>query len=254
MDKIPTNQTDIEKIKLIREWEQKNVPNTAINKKFKRYKNYYAPQKIIKNSTRVLCFGVGNDIRFEKRIYSDNNNLRIKLYDPTPLTSNYAFFGIGDVRWKRFTFYPIAYSPTNGSQKFYFPKYVSEVVRERKGRGSFSLKKHPNLTENIDSIDVNCKNLETIMQELSWQYVDIIKADIEGMWWEFCNELLNKNIDFKFLVIEFELNFEGFTTSLEKATTLCDKFKQNNYNVYVNKKRGKLMLELIFIRKDIDGR
>ena len=50
MDKIPTNPTDIEKIKLIREWEQKNVPNTAINKKFKRYKNYYAPQKIIKNS------------------------------------------------------------------------------------------------------------------------------------------------------------------------------------------------------------
>ena len=74
------------------------------------------------------------------------------------------------------------------------------------------------------------------MQELSWQYVDIIKADIEGMWWEFCNELLNKNIDFKFLVIEFELNFEDFSTSLKKAKTLCDRFKQNNYNVYVNKK------------------
>ena len=45
------------------------------------------------------------------------------------------------------------------------------------------------------------------MQDLSWQYVDIIKADIEGMWWEFCNELLNKNIDFKILITEFELNF-----------------------------------------------
>ena len=48
--------------------------------------------------------------------------------------------------------------------------------------------------------------------------------------------------------------FEADTTSLEKATILCNKFKQNNYNAYVNKKRGKLMLELIFIRKDIDGR
>ena len=91
------------------------------------------------------------------------------------------------------------------------------------------------------------------MRDLSWKYVDIIKADIEGMWWEFCNELLTKNINFKFLVTEFELNFEDFSTSLEKATILCDKFKQN-YNVYINKKREKLMLELIFIRKDIDGR
>jgi hypothetical protein len=250
MDKAPTKSRDLNNIKLIREWEQKNVPKTAIDEKFKKYKNYYAPKKIVKNSTRVLSFGVGNDVRFEKLLYSDNNNLEIKLYDPTPLTVKF----LGDnVRWPHFTFYPIAYSPTNGIQKFYFPKYIPRIVKEKKGRGSFSLKKHPNWANNFNFVNVNCKNLETIMQELSWQYVDIIKADIEGMWWEFCNELLNKNIDFKVLITEFELNFEDLSTSLEKAKTLCDKFKQN-YNVYINKKREKLILELIFIRKDIDGR
>ena len=242
MDKI--DPKNLEAIKTLRKWEEKNVPNTAINEKFKKYKNYYAPRKIVKNSTRVLSFGVGNDIRFEKGIYSDNTKLEIKLHDPTPFTTK-IFKNILPSR--KFVLYPIAYSPTNGIQKFFFPKNKSTT-------SSFSLKKHPEWVNNIDSIDVNCKNLETIMQDLSWQYVDIIKADIEGMWWEFCNELLNKNIDFKILITEFELNFENFSTSLKKAKTLCDKFKQNNYNVYVNKKREKLMLELIFIRKDIDGR
>ena len=242
MDKI--NPKDIEGLKILREWEEKNVPKTAIDEKFKKYKNYYAPQEIVKNSTRVLSFGIGNDARFEKLMFSDNNKLEIKLYDPTPMSIKYS--KNSRIFRNYFTFYPIAYSPTNGIQKFYFPKNSSE--------NCFSLKKHPTWGENIESINVDCKNLETIMRDLSWKYVDIIKADIEGMWWEFCNELLTKNINFKFLVTEFELNFEDFSTSLEKATILCDKFKQNNYNAYVNKKRGKLMLELIFIRKDIDGR
>ena len=68
MDKI--DPKNLEAIKTLRKWEEKNVPNTAINEKFKKYKNYYAPRKIVKNSTRVLSFGVGNDIRFEKGIYS----------------------------------------------------------------------------------------------------------------------------------------------------------------------------------------
>ena len=94
----------------------------------------------------------------------------------------------------------------------FFPKNKSTT-------SSFSLKKHPEWVNNIDSIDVNCKNLETIMQDLSWQYVDIIKADIEGMWWEFCNELLNKNIDFKILITEFELNFvKGYRRSPRSGT------------------------------------
>ena len=33
---------------------------------------------------------------------------------------------------------------------------------------------------------------------------------------------------------------------------LCDKFNQKGYNVYLNKVRGKMMLEVIFIRKDVE--
>ena len=115
-------------------------------------------------------------------------------------------------------------------------------------REATSLKKE----KGSKSIDVDCKNLETIMNELNWGDVDIIKADIEGMWWEFCNELLDKNIKFRYLVMEWELIFDELSVVLEKAKILCDKFSQKGYNVYLNKVRGKMMLELIFIRKDVE--
>jgi hypothetical protein len=102
-------------------------------------------------------------------------------------------------------------------------------------------------------VDVKAKNLETIMKELDLSSVDILKADIEGLWWEFGNEVLDKKIDFKFLAMELELNFEKdekVEPALEKAQILCDKFKANNYDVVINRRRDKLMLEMLFIRKD----
>ena len=151
MDRIQPK--DIEGVKILREWEEKHVPKTASDEKFKKFKNYYAPKEIVKNSTRVLSFGVGNDIRFEKAIYTTNNNLQINLYDPTPLTIK---FLKDNVRYPFFTFHPIAYSPTNGTQKFYFPS-------NDPSENCFSLKKFPEWAENIKSVNVKCKNLKTIM-------------------------------------------------------------------------------------------
>ena len=52
--------------------------------------------------------------------------------------------------------------------------------------------------------------------------------------------------------MEWELIFDELSVVLEKAKILCDKFNQKGYNVYLNKVRGKMMLELIFIRKDVE--
>jgi hypothetical protein len=275
MDKIDPQK--IVEIRKIQKWQKQNVPETAIAKGFKKYKNYYVPEKVVKNSVRVLSFGVGADVKFEKLMCKDNQNLQVKLFDPTPMTTKYigeiikkssaktvgSFWNIKIAR-KCFEYKPIAYAPVNGIQKFYY----SENNRQNRGDDSAStwqseLNIRPNTVYNIDvfslkkekgdkSIDVDCNNLETIMNDLNWGDVDIIKADIEGMWWEFCNELLDKNIKFKYLVMEWELIFEDLSTVLEKAKTLCDRFKQNGYNVCQNKERNKMVLELIFIRKDVE--
>ena len=49
------------------------------------------------------------------------------------------------------------------------------------------------------------------------------------------------------------MNFEKdgkVETALEKAQILCDKFKENNYDIVINRRREKLMLEMLFIKKD----
>lgn len=253
----------VERVKLIRQWEKDMDLQEAKDIGFQRYHNYYAPPELIKNSKTVLSFGVGGDIKFEKLMLHENENLNIELFDPTPYT-------VENIRWIKFksamiqlndddrshylankiNFTPIAYGPTNEKQMFYYdPNREKDIEAPSALTQSFSLLKGE---KHFKSVEVETKNIQTILQDLKWNSIDIVKADIEGLWEEFGNELLDNKIDFKYLATEFELNFDSdITTALDRATNVCNKFKDNNYVVIINRKREKLMLELLFIRKDI---
>ena len=53
------------------------------------------------------------------------------------------------------------------------------------------------------------------------------------------------------LATEFELIFDDIHIALAKAKAVVEKFKQHGYNAVLNRRREKLMLEMLFIRKDI---
>ena len=261
----------IERVKLIREWENKNNFKEAKDLPgFKLYKNYFVPESIAKTSKTLLSFGVGGNVGFEKELAWDNKDIKVELYDPTPrsvaliraiikessrkkIREESDPFG-GDQNMavaERLHFNPVAYAEVNGTLPFYYdPIREGEGVPVGQVKQSFSLVKRE---EHYKSVNVKAKNLETIMRELDLTSVDILKADIEGLWWEFGHEILDKKIDCKFLAMEFELNFEKdekVEPALEKAQILCDKFEANKYDVVINRKRDKLMLEMLFIRKD----
>jgi len=272
----------VERVKLIRKWEKKNRFKEASKLPgFKLYKNYYVPKAIVERSKTVLSFGVGGNVGFEKELAWDNKDIHIEMYDPTPRSvSLIRAITKGSSRKKiqeesdpahgdqnvyvaeRLKFNPVAYAEVNGILPFYYDpdrepnknevngkaRSKEEIIRNQDQ--SFSLlKKH----ERFESVEVEAKNLETIMRGLDLSSVDILKADIEGLWWEFGNELLDKKIDCKFLAMELELNFEKdekVEPALDKAQILCDKFESNNYDVVINRRRDKLMLEMLFIRRD----
>jgi hypothetical protein len=261
----------IERVKLIRNWENKNNFKEAKDLPgFKLYKNYFVPESIAKTSKTLLSFGVGGNVGFEKELAWDNKDIKVELYDPTPrsvalirtiikessrkkIREESDPFG-GDQNMavaERLHFNPVAYAEVNGTLPFYYdPIREGEGVPVGQVKQSFSLVKRE---EHYKSVNVKAKNLETIMTELDMSSVDILKADIEGLWWEFGHEILDKKINCKFLAIEFELNFEkdeNVEPALEKAQILCDKFEANNYDVVINRRRDKLMLEMLFIRKD----
>ena len=261
----------IERVKLIRAWESKNNFKEAKDLKgFKLYKNYFVPESIAKTSKTLLSFGVGGNVGFEKELAWDNKDIKAELYDPTPrsvaliraiikessrkkIREESDPFG-GDQNMavaERLHFNPVAYAEVNGTLPFYYdPIREGEGFTIENAKQSFSLVKRQ---DHFESVDVEAKNLETIMRELDLTSVDMLKADIEGLWWEFGNEVLDKKIDCKFIAMEFELNFEKdekIEPALDKAQLLCDKFKANNYDVIINRRRDKLMLEMLFIRRD----
>ena len=268
-DKIKSHV--VERVKLIREWESKNNFKEAKDLPgFKLYKNYFVPESIAKTSKTLLSFGVGGNVGFEKELAWDNKDIKAELYDPTPrsvaliraiikessrkkIREESDPFG-GDQNMavaERLHFNPVAYAEVNGTLPFYYdPEREPDKKEVRNQLQSFSLVKK---YEHYKSVDVETKNLKTIMRELDLSSVDMLKADIEGLWWEFGNEVLDNKIDCKFVALELELNFEEgekIEPALDKAQLLCDRFKANNYDVVINRRRDKLMLEMLFIRKD----
>jgi FkbM family methyltransferase len=257
----------IERVTLIRDWENKNNFKEAKDLPgFKLYKNYYVPESIVKKSKTVLSFGVGGNVGFEKEIAFDNKDLKIELFDPTPRSVSLIYEIIKASSYKlvadrssnkkntdacdRIHFNPVAYSKENGYLPFYYDPTREDGRTAKEALQSFSLIKRE---EHYESVNVKAKTLRTIMSELKMTSVDIIKADIEGLWWEFGHEILDNNIDCKFVALELELNFEEdekVEPALDKAQLLCDKFQAKNYDVIINRLRDKLMLEMLFVRKD----
>ncbi len=256
----------VERVKIIRAWEnENNFPEAKDLPLFKLYKNYYLPESIVKNSKTVLSFGVGGNVGFEKELAFDNKEIKIQMYDPTPRSISLIRAIIRSSSYKkvgerndspenqqaieRLTFHPIAYGQAVGEQAFYYDPTIEEDHRIERALQSFSLIKR----ENYEHVLVKTKNLRAIMDDLDLDSLDIVKADIEGLWYEFANEILDNKIDCKFVALELELNFEKeqkVEPALAKAQIICDKFKDNNYDVVINRRRHKLMLEMLFIRKD----
>ena len=204
---------------------------------FKQYKNYWLPENIVKESTNVLSFGVHRDVGFEQAMCDDNPNLNIKCYDPTP--DSVELFKTSFSHKDKMTFHQIAYAGDNGKMKFYYDK--TDLTK------CYSLLPLPQFGENPAFIEVDTKNLKTIMSD-DMPQVDIIKADIEGVWFDFCREILDNDIDFKAFLVEFEVKLIDNETSLKQYESLLKEFKNKGYKLYLNRPREKCLSEAIILK------
>ena len=110
----------------------------------------------------------------------------------------------------------------------------------------YSLLPLPQFGENPAHIEVDCKNLKTIMQD-DMPKVDIIKADIEGVWWDFCREIIDNDIDFKALLIEFEVKLIDNEESLKQYEQIL-KDLNYKYECFLNRPRNKCLSEAIILK------
>jgi len=77
---------------------------------------------------------------------------------------------------------------------------------------------------------------------------DIIKADIEGVWYDFCREILDNDVQFKAFLIEFEVKLIDNEKSLEQYEGLLKEFKDKGFDMYLNRERNKCLSEAIILK------
>ena len=204
---------------------------------FKQYKNYWLPENIVKESTNVLSLGVHRDVGWEQAMLQDNPNMNIHCYDPTP--DSVRLFETNFPGKSNMTYHQTAYAKDNGNMKFYYDK--KDLTK------CYSLVPLPQFGEDPAYIEVETKNLKTIMSE-DMPQVDIIKADIEGVWFDFCREILDNEIDFKAFLIEFEVKLIDNVTSLKVYEHLLKEFTDKGYELYLNRPRNKCLSEAVILK------
>ena len=205
---------------------------------FKQYKNYWLPESVVKDSTNVLSLGVHRDVGWEQAMLQDNPNMNIHCYDPTP--DSVKLFETNFTGKDKMTYHQLAYAKDNGSMNFYYDRTDTAKC--------YSLIPLPQFGEDPAHITVETKNLQTIMSD-DMPNPDIIKADIEGVWWDFCREIIDQDIQFKAFLIEFEVKLIDNEASLKQYEDLLKEFNNGPYEIYLNRPRDhKCLSEAVIIK------
>ena len=205
------------------------VPND-----WKRYKQYATPNAFRSNIKTFWSFGVSKEIRFEDGVRKDNPNCEIYTWDPTPISLETVRRSPSHVIHTH-----KAYDLSENKMKFY--------TTDEKKR-CYSLENtDPNKV--VDVLEVETENLKSITKRLGNQ-VDLIKLDIEGRWYELCNEILDLDLPVKMVHVECEMYFGPAEQEFKKLDELVDRYKKANFKVWTNRILGGTNIELCFDRHE----
>jgi FkbM family methyltransferase len=175
----------------------------------------FCPDKINNNSI-IYSFGVGTDISFDEQIIQ-KFSAKVYAFDPTPKS----------IDWlkkqslpQNFFFMPIGLAAYDGEAIFNLPNndnYVSGSIFE-------------NQENNKNKIIVNVKRLQTIMQMLKHEHIDILKLDIEGAEYKAIDDILQSNIDISQILMEIHHRFDNFNVS--DTINLFNKLNTAGYKIF----------------------
>lgn len=202
-----------------------------------RYKQYSTPDILRRNIKTFWGFGVSKEIRFEEGVRKDNRAVKIHTWDPSPISLE--TIAVANSRNANVTHNMRAYDPSERSMKFYTTDHK---------RRCWSLENHDpaNL---VDTITVETENLKSITKRLGKQ-VDMIKFDIEGRWYEMCQEIIELDLPVNMIHAEFEMYFEPIDVARDKLDQVIEQMKNKGLAVLVNRILQGPHVELCFIKNE----
>lgn len=162
----------------------------------------------------VFSFGLGEDISFDTQILK-KYNCKVYGFDPTPKSIKYIESKNLD---DNFILYKYALSDENGTLTFNLPENEEHV--------SGSLE---NISSN-NQIEVVCKNLKTICEEIDINEIDILKMDIEGSEYKVIENMIESKIFPKQILIEYHHFFDSFDNNITKNSIKL--LLKNGYDLF----------------------
>lgn len=136
------------------------------------------------------CAGVGEDATFDLGLI-ERVGCDVHAFDPTPRAIEYVKSIAAEN--EKFHFHPWGVWSRNETMKFYAPAKAHHV--------SHSIL---NLRDQSDYFEAPCRSIQSIMEDLGHDRIDLLKLDIEGAEYEAAGAMLDAGIFPTLLCLEFD--------------------------------------------------
>ena len=173
------------------------------------------PEKIDENPV-VYSFGIGTDISFYVSLI-DKYKLNVCAFDPTPRS----------LKWleqqelpEKFKYYDYGLASFDGTASFFSPGNPDYV--------SFSMEKNTSVSS--DSVEAEVFKLNTIMERLGHNKIDILKMDIEGAEYDVISDITKSNIEIGQLLVEFHHRL--ISNGIKKTKQSIQELNDADYKIF----------------------
>jgi len=180
----------------------------------------------INSHSIVYSLGVGEDIDLDEKLIK-RFGVSVHAFDPTP--NSIEWINASDIS-EKFDFHPYGISVIDGVLKL-FPRVNR---RGRKSKVMYTL--IDDGTAQGDAIEINVKQLPTIMNELNHTVIDLLKMDIEGAEFDVLEQILQSKLNVRQILVEFHHRFK--IIGKVRAVDILKKMDAAGYKIFFIDDRG----------------
>ncbi|MEX2176316.1 MAG: FkbM family methyltransferase [Pirellulaceae bacterium] len=188
----------------------------------------------IRPDSVIYSFGVGDNIAWDLTMI-EQFGARVHAFDPTPAS----------IAWVErqqlpaaFVFHPWGISNFDGTLDFYPPRKAGSTHFTQSPRGIFN---------RAPPVPGQVYRLQTIMQRLGHQRLDVLKLDVEGSEFEAIPDILASGIRVDQLLVEIHYHFRG--RSFRQGLDLIEQVKASGMQCIYVSPRG---FEFAFVRRGLE--
>ena len=238
------------------------VPST-----WHKCQQYSVAPKVMETIKVAWCFGIGKDAKHEGWIRYYNPDLEVICFDPIDYSANVvAEENVKNVVRRDKEMGWIGKPMLTHSEYAYHPSGLPQEFFIRQGNHSNHSHSFQNITKthgfdeyvNLDCVMVETRNIKGLLS--TFNTPDYIKIDIEGCWFDFCQEIFYNKLDVKQVVGKFDM-IEDIDSTIERLNITIDMFKENGFEVFINRKLSTEkennhvgtdsdLVELAFVKKE----